>query len=69
MTDCIPLIYTSKGNVPIESLEYKTGFDFDQGGCTFWEEHSLDGEIVRRSAHRYALPIQEVTVKQGLING
>lgn len=65
-----PLIHTSKGNLPISSLEYKTGFDWMPNGCVFWEEHILDGEIVRRSAHPFILPIgSKLEIHGGSLNG
>lgn len=51
------LIHTTKGNLPVEGLDYKNGFAFTPSSITFWEEYALDGEIVKRSAHAYVLPV------------
>lgn len=48
-----PLIYTTKGNVPITSLAYSTDWDIQDGYFKFTETYRLDGEIVRQSAHVY----------------
>lgn len=56
----IPLIYTSKGNLPINSLEYTTSWEEPptEAGLLpsytkFIETYRLDGEVVRQSAHVY----------------
>ena len=46
-----PLIFTSKGNLPIEMLEYKTRWEDTPDYTKLVETYSLDGEIVRESAH------------------
>lgn len=46
-----PLIYTSKGNLPISSLTYRHEWIEDDVAITFAEEYRLDGELVKRSAH------------------
>jgi hypothetical protein len=46
-----PLIYTSKGNLPISSLTYRHEWLEDDVAITFVEEYSLNGEIVKKSAH------------------
>ena len=46
-----PLIYTSKGNLPISSLTYKHEWFEDDVAITFAEEYRMDGELVKRSAH------------------
>jgi hypothetical protein len=50
MTD-EPLVYTTKGNLPISSLEYRHEWIEDEVAITFAEEYRLNGEIVKRSAH------------------
>lgn len=48
----VPLIYTSRGNLPIASLEYQTRWEEVPGHYTkLIETYSLDGEVVRQSAH------------------
>lgn len=49
--DDIPLIYTSKGNLPISSLEYSHQWLEDQDTIVFVEEYKLNGEVVKRNAH------------------
>ncbi len=46
-----PLIWTSLGNLPIASLEYRCGWDETPAAVTFWEEHWLADECVKRAAH------------------
>ena len=46
-----PLIYTSKGNLPIASLTYRHEWLEDDVAITFVEEYSLNVEIVKESAH------------------
>jgi hypothetical protein len=53
-----PLIYTSKGNLPITHLGYATTWEEDDQMIALVETYTLDGEIVRQSKH--------IKVKQGL---
>lgn len=53
-----PLIYTSKGNLPISLLQYSHRWDEDEVAITFIEEYHLEGELVKRNAH--------ARLKQGL---
>ncbi len=46
-----PLIWTTKGNLPIDSLEYRHGWDDTEAATVFWEEHWLGDEMVKRAAH------------------
>lgn len=46
-----PLIYTSKGNLPIASLQYRHEWTETENETVFVEEYRLDGEIVKRSVH------------------
>lgn len=48
-----PLIYTSRGNLPVASLEYQTAWDVQPHYIKFMERYLLDGEIVKESAHVY----------------
>lgn len=56
-----PLIYTSKGNLPIASLEYSHQWEDLETCIKFSETYTLDGEVVKQSAH--------VLMKQGLAVG
>jgi hypothetical protein len=63
-----PLIYTTKGNLPIASLERLDGWEFGQSCINYWEEYRLDGEIVKRSVAVYQFPIgTELNLTQGAI--
>ena len=53
-----PLIWTTKGNLPIASLEYFTGWEDTEKYLKFVERYTLDGEVVKEGAHIY--------IKQGL---
>lgn len=46
-----PLIYTSKGNLPIADLSYSTEWQDSQDATVFVEEYRLGDEVVKRSAH------------------
>jgi hypothetical protein len=46
-----PLIHTTKGNVPVASLEYSTAWEDTPEYTKFIETYRLGGEIVRESAH------------------
>jgi hypothetical protein len=54
--DSVPLLYTSKGNIPIDGLELKTLWNFEETGITFTEEYWQGDECVKRSAHRFQYP-------------
>jgi hypothetical protein len=63
-----PLIYTSKGNLPVSSLVRSDGWEFNPDGITYWEQYVLNSEIVKRNVARYQLPTgTELQLKQGLI--
>ena len=61
MSAAEPLIHTSKGNLPLSALEYRSGWADENGApaalkaapaaVVFWEEHWHQGELVKRSAH------------------
>ena len=59
MTD-VPLIHTIKGNLPITDLQYETQWEVTDDYTKFIETYSLNGEVVRQSAH--------VLAKHGLIS-
>ena len=52
MTD-LPMVWTSKGNLPIEDLEYRYQWDFPENEIVFVEEYWLGDECVKRSPHIY----------------
>ena len=46
-----PLIYTTKGNLPVRDLAYRHEWIEDDVAITFVEEYRLNGELVKRSTH------------------
>lgn len=46
-----PLIYTTKGNVPVDSLEHRPRWEDHPEATVFVDEYFLDGESVKRSVH------------------
>lgn len=46
-----PLIHTSKGNLPVDSLEYSTRWEDSTECTTFIETYLLNGEVVKQSVH------------------
>lgn len=49
-----PLIFTSKGNVPVASLTYQTGWVVNDDFIKFSERYlDASGEVVKESAHVY----------------
>lgn len=51
--DETPLIWTSKGNLPLESLKYRHQWIDTPDETTFVEEYFLDAEVVKRNVHVY----------------
>lgn len=49
-----PLIFTSLGNLPVDSLEYQPSWDDQPGYIVFREKYLLNGEIVRENSHAYS---------------
>lgn len=54
MTD-VPLIHTTKGNLPVSDLVYATGWEQGVDYVKLIETYTLNGEVVRQSAHVLAL--------------
>ena len=50
----IPMIYTSRGNLPIADLTYETAWEDAPDYLKFIERYRLDDEVVRESAHVYS---------------
>lgn len=46
-----PLIFTTKGNMPVSQLQYVTSWEDTPLYTKFVERYLLDGEVVRESAH------------------
>lgn len=53
-----PLIWTSKGNIPINGLDYLTEWQDMKDQVRFIETYKLNDEVVKRSVH--------VMIKEGL---
>lgn len=51
MINSEPLIYTTKGNMPVSELDYSTSWGENGEEIAFAEEYRHQGEIVRRSVH------------------
>lgn len=49
--DDVPLIWTTKGNVPADGLVYTTRWEVTDDYTKLVETYSFEGEIVRESAH------------------
>lgn len=47
----IPLIYTTKGNIPVVDLVMETEWQETDENTVFIERYLLDGEIVKQSIH------------------
>lgn len=54
----VPLIYTTKGNLPVADLEYRHEWQEDDNAIMLIEEYRLGSEVVRRNVH--------ARLKQGL---
>lgn len=49
----LPLIATSKGNLPVDALEYITEWVTETTYIMFNEKWLLDGEVVKSNSHTY----------------
>jgi hypothetical protein len=49
----IPLIWTSKGNLPVSELEYKTEWSDHKDYITFTEAYFHCDELVKSNCHVY----------------
>ncbi len=47
----IPLIFTTKGNIPLDGLKHEVEWRFNDGCVVFIERYFLDGEMVKESSH------------------
>jgi hypothetical protein len=56
MSEEIPLIYTSRGNLPLADLTVEAQWFLDPQYVKLVERYrAADGEVVRESAHVYSL--------------
>lgn len=51
----VPLINTTMGNLPVESLEYKTDWIINSEYIMFTEKWLYEGIQVKSNAHAYSL--------------
>jgi len=66
MTEQTPLIWTSKGNLPIDTLQYSTSWEDAPEYMAFTEQYRLGEEIVKSSTHVYSKrPLAFVNSEQG----
>ena len=62
----VPLIYTTKGNLPVDSLAYSTHWEDAEDYMKFVETYKLEGEVVKESVHVYCKKPLELAAIQGL---
>jgi hypothetical protein len=68
--EVIPLIYTTKGNLPVRDLVRTDGWEFSPAQIKYWSKYHLNGEMVRESVYLYKLPENvTLTLAQGQLNG
>jgi hypothetical protein len=65
----VPLIWTSKGNLPVADLKRDVEWTFSPTGIVLKEIYTLGEEVVRSSADVYKLPDGMVFNTQGHLNG
>lgn len=46
-----PLVFTTKGNLPIDDLEYFHRWEDTPEYTKFIEGYKLDGEVIKQAAH------------------
>jgi hypothetical protein len=63
-----PLIYTSKGNLPIANLLYRHGWFESDSEISFIEEYWLGEEMVKRSVHTKLKHGLDSALEQALFN-
>ena len=63
-----PLIYTSKGNLPIANLQYRQGWFESESEISFVEEYWLGEEVVKRSVHTKLKRGLDSAIEQAIFN-
>ena len=53
MSNAEPLVYTTKGNLPISTLEYFHSWEDSETYIKFIQGYKLEGEVVKQEAHIY----------------
>ena len=64
-----PLIYTSKGNLPIKDLEYKYWWTENDEHVAYHEQYLLGDEVVKESAAVKLKKVPSILGEQGDFNG
>lgn len=67
--DATPLIYTTKGNVPIDSLTHCPTWEETDDWVKFIDTYTLDGEVVKQSVHVKTKRGVSATWQQGTFGG
>lgn len=62
-----PLIWTSKGNLPIDDLQYSYQWEDTPDFIKFTETYALDDEVVKQSSHIYSKLSLSIGSEQGEI--
>lgn len=58
-----PLIYTTKGNLPVEGLRVVFAWEHTESFLHFHETYYQGDELVRKSTHVYGIPGQAAKVQ------
>lgn len=66
-TTAEPLIWTTKGNLPVASLRYETAWHDDEKQVIFRERYYLDDELVRQNVHTLLREGQQATGEQAIL--
>ena len=65
-----PIMWTSKGNLPLAVLQHETRWEKTDTYVKFVEVHRFGGEIVREAAHVLMLqPLTTMAETEGFSNG
>jgi len=54
LNEIVPLIFTTKGNIPISELEYSNSWEDTETYTKFTETYTYNGEIVKNGSHVYS---------------
>ncbi|CAB4126887.1 hypothetical protein UFOVP84_31 [uncultured Caudovirales phage] len=61
----VPLIFTSKGNLPVDALRYENSWIVQESYIIFNEKWLLDDELVKSNSHCYTQnPLGQATSEQ-----
>ena len=59
-----PLVFTTKGNIPIDTLEYFHAWEDNLEYTKFIQGYKLDGEVVKQEAHVMMKAGQQIGIEQ-----